>query len=227
MLKAIIFGILFSLCASSQVFDSESAATFSARVSKINRTAKLIRLKTDFPNAKYLSEGDKVEFWNASYPGRRCSAFLEARSPEYLLLKVPLYQDCVARAHLTVGSYLHLYSKDLEESVSVGKDLVDILLKKRLALRSRMLRHQKEMDGFVEKMDALNKRYEVLRQKLELEWQQELSALEEDKTKSYMYYKQSQARLNELEHKLQKYRVEDQNLVEDRWALDPNLYFKK
>ena len=42
-----------------------------------------------------------------------------------------------------------------------------------------------------------------------------------------MSYKHSQARLSELEHKLQKYRIEDENLKEDRWSLDPKLYFKK
>lgn len=208
-------------------FDPGQAATFSARISKINKTAKLMRLKIDFANSKYLQAGNKVEFWNASYPSKKCSAFVEAKSPEYLLLKVPLYKDCVARAYLTVGTYLRLHSEDLEENLSTGRDLVDILLKKRLALRSRMLRHQKETAAYLEKMDALNKRYEVLRQKLELEWQRELSALEEDKTESYMRYKHSQARLNELEHKLQRYRVEDESLVEDRWSLDPKLYYKK
>ena len=96
-----------------------------------------------------------------------------------------------------------------------------------MALRARLSRYQKEVDSYVEKLDAVNKRYEILRQKLELEWQAEISALEEDKTTSYLQYKHSQARLNELEHKLQIYRVQDENLVEDRWSLDPKLYFKK
>ena len=232
MLKATILVILLSLqanskAATSEAFDSKEAATFSARVARINSGAELVRLKIDFNNAKYLRDGDKLEFWNASHPGKRCLSYVKGRSSEYLLVKVPMYKDCVSKAHLTVGSYLHLYSRDLENNLQVGKDLVDVLLKKRLALRARLSRHQKEMDAYLEKMDTLNKRYEVLRQKLELEWQSELTALEDDKTKSYMEYKHSQARLNELEHKLQKYRVEDQNLVEDRWSLDPKLYFKK
>lgn len=228
MLKAIIFVIFWTLTGlQAKEFDSEYAALFSGRVSRINSDARLVRLKIDFANAKYLRPGDKIEFWNESYPEKRCLSFLEGRSNEYLLMKVPLYSDCVTKAHLTVGTYLHLWSKDLENSLSVGKDLVEILIKKRLALRARMSRYQKDVDAYVEKMDALNKRYEILRQKLELEWQGELTALEEDKTKSYMEYKHSQARLNELEHKLQKYRVEDQNLIEDRWSLDPKLYYKK
>lgn len=109
----------------------------------------------------------------------------------------------------------------------VAEELVEVLLKKRLALRARLNRYQQAVDSHVEKLDAVNKRYEILRQKLELEWQSEISSLEEDKTKRYLQYKHSQARLNELEHKLQLYRVQDENLVEDRWSLDPKLYFKK
>ena len=54
-----------------------------------------------------------------------------------------------------------------------------------------------------------------------------MESRKEDKTKSYMTYKHTQSRLNELEHKLQQYRVHDENLTEDRWSLDPKLYFKK
>ena len=206
---------------------SAQSAVFSARVSKINTKAKLIRLKIDFTNAKYLKKQDRVEFWNESYPEKRCLAYVEARSSEYLLLKVPQYISCVNNVYLTVGSLLMLHSTDLEKSLLVGEELVEILLKKRLALQAKMLRHQRDLDQHVEKMDAVNKRYEILRQKLEIEWQKELSLLEEDKTEVYMSYKHSQARLSELEHKLQKYRIEDENLKEDRWSLDPKLYFKK
>tara|TARA_Y100000780_G_scaffold132772_1_gene119436 strand:- start:150976 stop:151650 length:675 start_codon:yes stop_codon:yes gene_type:complete len=213
--------LLFSMGAFSQ------PSVFSGRVSKINKKAKLLRLKIDFANAKYLKDQDRLEFWNESYPEKRCLAYVEARSSEYLLLKVPQYISCVNDVYLTVGSLLMLSSSDLKKSLMVGEELVDILLKKRMALQAKMLRHQRALDQHVEKMDAVNKRYEVLRQKLEIEWQKELALLEEDKTEVYMSYKHSQARLYELEHKLQKYRIEDENLTEDRWSLDPKLYFKK
>ena len=120
-----------------------------------------------------------------------------------------------------------MYSPDLENSLVTAKELVQILQRKHMALNARLSRYQSEVDGFIEKVDVVNKRYEVLRQKLELEWQKELTALEEDKTRAYQNFKQTQARLNDLEFKLRKYRVRDQNLKEDRWSLDPNLYYRK
>lgn len=206
---------------------NEDTTIFSGRVSRLNNIAKLARVKVDFQNSKYLRKKDRIEFWNETYPEKRCLGFLEGRTNEYLLVRIPMYEVCVLRVHITVGSYIHMYSPDLENSLKIGKDLVGILLKKQTALKARLNRFKKEVDGYVEKMDAVNQRYEVLRQKLEIEWQKELSNLEEDKTKHYMNYKHTQSRLNELEHKLYKYRVHDQNLTEDRWSLDSKLYFKK
>lgn len=206
---------------------NEDTTIFSGRVSRLNTIAKLARIKVDFQNSKYLRKKDRIEFWNETYPEKRCLGFLEGRTNEYLLVRIPMYEVCVIRVHITVGSYIHMYSPDLENSLKIGQDLVGILLKKQTALKARLNRFKKEVDGYVEKMDAVNQRYEVLRQKLEIEWQKELSNLEEDKTKHYMNYKHTQSRLNELEHKLYKYRVHDQNLTEDRWSLDSKLYFKK
>ena len=205
----------------------EESSVFSGRISRINNTAKLIRLKISFENSKFLRKRDRIEFWNETYPEKKCNSYIEARTSEYLLLRVPLYDICISRVHASVGSYLHLYSPDLSSGISVARDLVDVLKKKHLALTARELRFQKEVSGFVEKMDAVNKRYEVLRQKLEIEWHKELTALEEDKVKSYMSYKHTQSRINELKHKLQQYKVHDQNLTLDRWSLDPKLYYKK
>jgi tRNA U55 pseudouridine synthase TruB len=222
----LILFISFSVYGGNKPFD-EKSVLFSGRVSRVNKIAELMRIKVDFENSKYLSAKDKIEFWNETYPDKKCLAFVEGRSAKYLLVKVPDYNNCITKVHVSVGTYLHLYSSDLERKLKVAEELVEVLLKKRLALRARLSRYQKEVDSYVEKLDAVNKRYEILRQKLELEWQNELTALEEDKTKSYLQYKHSQARLNELEHKLQLYRVQDENLVEDRWSLDPKLYFKK
>ena len=227
-MRLICFIFLFSTSLFAiEYVNNEDSVNFSGRISRINKIAKLIRLKITFENSKFIRKKDRVEFWNETYPEKRCMSYVEARTSEYILLRVPQYESCISRVHAGVGSYLHLYSPDLENGLGVAKDLVGILKKKHLALSARMTRFKKDVSGYIEKMDAVNKRYEVLRQKLEIEWQKEISGLEEDKTESYMRYKHSQARLNELEHKLQQYRVHDENLTEDRWSLDPKLYFKK
>jgi hypothetical protein len=94
-------------------------------------------------------------------------------------------------------------------------------------MNAKKTRHQRELDGYVEKVDVVNKRYEILRQKLEIEWQKELASVEEDKAVSFTEFKSSEARVNEIDTKIETYRVEDHNLKLDRWSLDPALYIRK
>ncbi len=224
------FTILLVAQASAAPLESTSdeyGSHFAGRISRLNGPAKLARIRTDFANIKFLNRKDRVEFWNESYPDNRCTALVEGRTNDYLLLRIPQYDTCVRRVHFTTGSYLHFSSEDLRETVKVASELVEVLLKKRLAMQAKKDRHQKELTGHVDRVDVVNKRFEVLRQKLEIEWQKELAALEEDKARSFTEFKTSEARLNEIDTKLEAYRIEDHNLKLDRWSLDPALYYKK
>lgn len=217
-----------SIC--SQVLEStkhEFGSLFTGTISRLNGPAKLIRVRTDFVNIKFLNKKDRVEFWSESHPEQRCIALVEGRTNDYLLLRIPQYEYCIRRVHFTTGSYLHFQSSDLAETVKVAGELVQVLQKKRLAMTSKKERHYRELNAHVEKVAAVNKRFEILRQKLEIEWQNELSALEEDKARSFTEYKEAEARLNEIDTKLEAYRIEDHNLKLDRWSLDPSLYMKK
>jgi hypothetical protein len=205
----------------------ENGNHFTGRISRLNGPARLARIRTDFENIKFLNRTDRIEFWNETYPDQRCSAIVEGRTNDYLLLRIPQYDMCVRRLHFTTGSYLHFVSPDLMQTVKMVRELVQILQKKRMAMQAKKDRHHKELTGHVEKVDAVNKRFEILRQKLEIEWQKELSALEEDKARSFTGFKNAEARLNEIDTKLEAYRVEDHNLKLDRWSLDPALYLRK
>jgi predicted nuclease with TOPRIM domain len=109
----------------------------------------------------------------------------------------------------------------------MGKELIEILVKKRLALRSKISRNHKLVDTYVQRVDSLNTRYEVLRNKLLAEWKEELAKLEYDQQELVRNNEGLKIRLNEVDHKLEKYRVKDENLVMDRWSLDPKYYYLK
>lgn len=213
--------------ANLQKLTEKKAAFFSGRISRMNEPSGLIRVKVQFENFKFLNKKDRVEFWSEVDPTRRCLAYIEARSSQYMLLKIPEYKLCVKSVFFTTGSHLMFYSPDLERNVLVAKELVDILLKKRLALDSRKEKLKRDLDIYTNKQEAINKRFEILRQKLELEWFRELSALDADKAKTFTDFKNTEARLDEIDHKLQIYKVKEENLRLDRWSLDEHLYIKK
>ena len=223
----ILLNISLSWSQSLEKPNDEATNAFSGRISRLNRPAKLARIRTDFANIKFLNRKDRIEVWNETYPDSRCVALVEGRTNDYLLIRIPEYETCIKKVHFTTGTYLHLESPDLEQTTKIAKELVEILLKKRLAMNAKKERHQKELDGYVEKVDGINKRYEILRQKLEIEWQKDLSAFEEDKSRSFAEFKNAEARVNEIDTKIETYRVEDHNLKLDRWSLDPALYIRK
>lgn len=221
--------ILLSLSSSSisATSNKRHEVVFSGRISKLSSQANLVRFKINFENAKFLSKNDRIEVWNPSFPEKKCLGFVEGRSSMYLLVRLPKYKKCKTSVYFTTGSYMQMYSPNLETNLITARELVEILHRKKTAIGARKTRYKKTLNGFIEKIDVTNKRYELLRQKLDLEWQRELSNLEEDKTKSYTLLKQAEANLHDIEFKLQQYRVRDQNLIEDRWSLDPNLFIKK
>ena len=96
-----------------------------------------------------------------------------------------------------------------------------------MALVAKKRRLQKELEQYVSKVEAVNKRYQVLREKLEKEWRESLVDIEEDKSVDLRQFKNTEIQLGELDYKLERYRITDQNLELDRWSLDKRLYFKK
>lgn len=193
----------------------------------MNNEAGLVRFKVDFNNSKYLNKKDKVEIWTELNPVRRCKAYVAGKSPDYILLKIPDYKFCARFIPFNSGQYLLFYSEDLKNNLTMGKELFEILLKKRLALEGKIRRRQKELDSHIEKVNATNKRYEILRAKLEAEWRNEIANLEEDKSNALRSYSALQMRMDEIKFKMEQYRIEDDNLVLDRWSLDPRLFYKK
>ena len=224
----IILLILLSFLLPSTFADEVSELkTFSGRISMLNNKASLMRIKVKFKNMKFLNKRDRVEFWNEMNPRKRCAGYLVGKTNDYLLLKVPNYDLCISKVYHTVGSYLHFESKDMIENIKEVRDLISILVKKKMALETRMKRHRKDLDTYIEKIEAVNGRFQTLRDKLMIEWQKELSALQDDKMEIFKDYKQAEADLDSIYYKLEKYRIHDKNMRLDRWSIDPRLYKKK
>ena len=145
-----LLALVFSL--SSQASSHRSnEGLFSGRVSRVNDEAGLIRFKVDFNNSKYLNKKDKVEIWTELNPARRCKAYVAGKSPDYLLIKVSDYTFCQRFIPFNAGQYLLFYSDDLKNNLKMGRELYQILLKKRLALEGKMRRRKKELDSHMER----------------------------------------------------------------------------
>ncbi|OIQ16730.1 MAG: hypothetical protein BM556_13795 [Bacteriovorax sp. MedPE-SWde] len=224
-MKTISIILTFLVALSGHAIDK--SGKFSGRVSSISKEAKILRFKVDFENIKYINKMDEVEFWAQHQESFRCRAIVLGRSSSHILLKVPKFDNCNDVSSFIVGRYFYFYSKDLINNISMGKELIEILVKKRLALHGKISRNDKVVETYMQRVDGLNTRYEILRKKLLAEWKEELAKLEYDHQEVVRNNEGLKIRLNEVHHKLEKYRVKDENLVLDRWSLDPDYYYLK
>ena len=200
---------------------------FAGRISKINTEASLLRFKLEFENAKYLNKRDRVDFWDERDSKIRCKGYIVGKSSDYILVKVPEYRYCDRTLNIAVGAYIKFYSPDLVNNLKMGRELLDILLKKKMALSGKMTRTKKELDSYIEKVEAVNARYQLLREKLEAEWRENLALIEEDRLVSLRNYKDLEQRVDDINYKLEQYNIAEDNFRTDRWSLDPRLYYKK
>lgn len=225
--------ILFSIFLSNQVgFSStlefnKELGYFSGRVSHVEEAARLVRFKLDFDNIKYVNKLDEIDLWGLHQEDKKCRAIVMGRTSDYLLVRVPKFDSCNRHSTFVTGRYYNFYSQDLVNNVAMGKELIEILAKKRLALKSKIKRNKKSLTTYAQRVETVNIRYAVLREKLEKEWRDELRRLEEDHQQLVRNTEGIQTRLNEVDFKLQQYRVESKNLKEDRWSLDPRNYIIK
>ena len=210
---------------SASYYDT-SKGKFSGWVSKVNNRAKLIRFKIEFNNFKYMNKRDVVEIWNTSGSSNRCKGYIVGKSSIHMLVKIKDFTECMKYVYLAPGSFVQFFSQDLVNNLKMGGELNKILLKKHLALQSKLANYQRLLDGHLDKMNAVNGRYDVLRQKLENEWRVEVGALEEDRLNVLNDYEHIKSRLQDVDFKMERYNINDDNFSIDRWSLDPRQYIK-
>jgi hypothetical protein len=202
-------------------------AKFSGLVSRLSPVGELMRVRINMKNARFLKKNDRVEFWTDQNEFSRCQGIVMGRTNDYFLLKIPNFEQCTYRVGIRVGATINFFSQDLKNNLVIAQELVEILAKKHMAIEAKKTRAKIYIDTHMERVETVNKRYDTLRQKLELEWQKELTTLEEDKTKAFKEFKQAEADMNDIEMKLEAYRIHDKNFEVNRWSLDPELYIRK
>ena len=208
-------------------YGKESIGRFSARVSSIDYISGLAKFRVDFSNARFVTKGNKLRFWDNRGEKNLCRAKVLGRSPDYILMKIDQINRCRNMQNLSLGNLINFYSDDLVANINSANELQVILNKKRVALHAKMMSFKRLIDTHPERVDSINERYKTLRDKLELEWRDALIKTEEERALNLQSYKNYASRLDDVDFKIEKYTLKDTNRKVDRWSLDPYLYDKK
>ena len=218
--------VCFVVGAVEAALPEEKDGIFEGKVEHINKKIKLIRIHTKESNVKYLGKGDLVYLGDRSGV-TECRGELLARGREHILLKLPNFTFCSRNLSMARGVWLKFYGRSLAEKVAKGRKLIEVLLKKRLATMSLLGEEKKDLKRQGEKIDIANRKYGILRDKVEIEWKNALTELEGERTGMLKRHEEFEKRLTEINKQLEKYRVEGKEWEWDRWSLDQRFYFKK
>ena len=197
-----------------------SLTKFKARLYSVKKEVHLLKFRVDFPNARFLTPGTAVKFRTNLNLDYFCDGVILSKSVNHFLLKVPHIENCSRYQNLSLGINANFISEDLEKNIISTRELISILNKKRMALFGKLKRVKKRLATFVERVSATNTRYDTLSDKLEAERQEALLALESEKIMDTQNFKNFSSKLDEIDFKLEKYRIHDTNNVDERWSLD-------
>ena len=197
--------------------------TFAGRVSRLNPSASLVRVRLDFSNAKFLRTNDSIEFWNEGMPLVRCQGAIVGKSGEYFLIRVYEWKLCINKVGFSVGSHVYFESKDLEKTLNTAREMVKVLLQKRMVLAGQTTAKNNDVKDQSSQLENINARYEAMIERIKNEWNEAVKGLTNAKAKNQVDLNSLQAQLDEIDFQLERYRVEDANFKKDRWAIDPTI----
>jgi hypothetical protein len=202
-------------------------AVFTGRVSKLIPEQHLMRLRLEFVNAKFLKRGDDLEFWNEGRSDLRCQAVIQGRSNEYVLAEVKNWNKCIRKVGTTTGSFLFFESKELLKTLSAARELMAVLLKKRAILAGYKDRNNSANYENNLRMDNINAIYQERMERLKSEWQEALKGVTDLKNNNDRDMLSIDNQIKALDFEIERYRVEDENVIKDHWSLNPSEFVIK
>lgn len=214
----------------ASITSAKDLSQFNGRIQAADFETGFVKVRLEFSNSRFLRKGNYIYLWapDVNYTDTNsCAGSIIGKSPNYLLLRLKEIKKCKMLINFTPGQSISLKSEDLSQNIIVAKELKTILNKKRLALTSRVQTLKDLIDSHPERLNAINKKYESLIDQLNLEWKKSIQKIEQENIYNLQEFKNFAMRLDEVDFKLEKYRIEDDNFYTDRWSLDPSLYQKK
>ncbi len=215
-LYTLLIGILsFQVIAQTKKDD----VSFVTKVKDANKKTKVLLLDSKNQNIKFFKRNDEVYFYNELNPSFKCRGIVMKGTYSQLTLKVDEYGKCSKYVGMVKGSYLKVQSRDLGINLKMAEEVVDILLKKRMILKSKIYRLENQIRTQDQRKQILNSEYEAKMASLKLEWKDAIDKLGLDDQDAEKEINLSKMKLQDIDSKLKLYNVQDQKIERSKWSL--------
>lgn len=195
---------------------------FMGRVSDKDDTGRILKIKVENNNTKFLKAGDILFFKvNNQDKGRFCRGSVRSVEDFYFAVYVRDFSSCWGRGrYFPRGMQLSFTSKILEQRVWEASQYRKQLLNRK--------------DGFYKQLNGINNflwTYDQQKLKLAAKYDQQINELIREKQlaldnlvqkkqENLLLQKELVERLDNLDESLDHYKVERQEYLLDRWSMD-------
>ncbi|MBT3983161.1 MAG: hypothetical protein HOE90_17540 [Bacteriovoracaceae bacterium] len=193
---------------------------FTARVTDKDSLDRIIKVKSEMDNVRFLRAGDRLDFSMKNGSGS-CKGFVRGVEKLHITLFVPFIGKCWEYdEYFRRGTRLEFVSKDFVMRVKEASDY-----RRHLLIRKEdFLKQLNEINHFLWSYDQ--KRLEVAadfdKEIIEIEKKKRhaLSELIQKKKDEVVLQKELRRKLMELDHEIDFYQIDRTELLSDRWYLD-------
>lgn len=203
-------------------FDYDS---FSGRVTDRDETTSIVKISSENKNVKFFRAGDLINFKiQNNNESEFCQGFVRSVEPDYFVMYTKDLFPCFPKGeYFRRGTVLIMESQKLGQRVREASVYRASLIKKKKDFMEQMNEINGDVWNFEERKIEVAAEYDRRITQMEKEKLKALDTLLNKKNDQIRLQRELAFRLDSIDHELDFYRVEKEDLMFDRWHLDHDL----
>ena len=200
-------------------------SNFMGRITDRNSDGDIFKIHVENDNSKFFKAGDIVYFKiNNQDTGRYCRASIRTVEDNYFSVHIKDFNPCwEGRAYIPRGLQLNFFSRKLADRVFEASKYREILILRKEGFLKQLSGINRFLWTFDQQRLKVAADYDRRVNDLLREKQLAIDNLIQKKQENLLLQTELKAKLKSLDESLDHYKIERQEYLEDRWAMDQDL----
>jgi hypothetical protein len=194
---------------------------FIGRVSDKDKSGRVLKIKVENDNTKFLKPGDELYFEVNNHRGRRpCRAFVRSTEEDYFTMYVQDFTGCWRNKYFKRGFQLNFTSGVASQRVLEASEYRKLLVERKESFLRQLNKINHWLWTYDQQRIKLAADYDIRINDIKKEKRIAIDNFLEVKKEQLLLQKELQKRLDDLEISLDHYKIERNEQITDRWDLD-------
>jgi len=200
-------------------------SNFSGRVTDRDSSASIVKVSSENKNVKYFRAGDLIEFKiQNNKEGQFCQGNIRSIEDNYFVMYVKDLFPCFPKEdYFRRGTVLVMHSEKLATRVREASVYRASLLNKKKDFLGQLNDINQDVWNFEERKIQVAAEYDKKIAEIEKQKAKAMDSLLSQKNDQIRLQRELAYRLDSIDSEIKFYRIENQELLFDRWHLDQDL----